>query len=163
MAKFKNGDTVVVVNSKKQEYADKVGIVGKLINVGSEPTMYSVFFDDANFGVFFDEDQLELASADESDDTFSDYEKAFFFITDEMRKTFVAKNRDYGNSFSDTVRKFGLKVAVSRIHDKYMRLENMTLGKKMNVDESMRDALLDMANYCVLTVIELDRNNEHHE
>ena len=39
---------------------------------------------------------------------------------------------------------------------------NIGLGTKPLVDESIDDTLLDMANYCILTIMELEkaRNNE---
>ena len=38
-----------------------------------------------------------------------------------------------------------------------MNVKNIVKGKDMNIkDESMRDNLMDIANYCVLTIMELD-------
>jgi hypothetical protein len=33
----------------------------------------------------------------------------------------------------------------------------MVKGEQMQVNESMRDNLIDIANYCILTIIELDK------
>lgn len=46
----------------------------------------------------------------------------------------------------------------SRMEDKWNRLENLAGGAKQKVmDESIRDTCLDLANYCLMTVMELDR------
>lgn len=83
-------------------------------------------------------------------------EATFKTITDEMLDTYIKKNADYGNSFGDTIKEFGLIPAVARINDKLNRIKKMVKGEKMNVDESMRDNLIDIANYCILTVMEID-------
>lgn len=77
-------------------------------------------------------------------------------ILDKLHKTYAKKNSDYGDSFTDTMNKFGIEVGIARICDKYKRLENMALGKHMNVNESMKDCLLDMANYTIMLSMYLD-------
>ena len=74
----------------------------------------------------------------------------------EMLDTYKKKNADYGNSFAETIREFGYVPAVARINDKLKRVKNMVKGNEMNVNESMRDNLMDIAVYSVLTIIELD-------
>ena len=83
-------------------------------------------------------------------------EATFKTITDEMLDTYIKKNADYGNSFSETIREFGFIPAVARINDKVKRMKNIVKGQKMNINESMRDNLIDIANYCILTVMEID-------
>ena len=80
----------------------------------------------------------------------------FEMVIAEMLDTYKKKNADYGNSFADTIHEFGYIPAVARINDKLKRVKNMVKGNEMNVNESMRDNLMDIANYCVLTIIELD-------
>lgn len=84
---------------------------------------------------------------------------SFSGILCEMRETYEKKNADYGNSFSETIDEFGFIPAVARINDKVKRVKNIVKGQKMNVNESFRDNLLDIANYCVLTIMELDKRN----
>ena len=76
----------------------------------------------------------------------------------EMQELYDKKNHDYGNSFSETIQEFGFTPAIARINDKFKRVKQMVKGEPMQVDESMRDNLIDIANYCVLTIIELDKN-----
>ena len=82
----------------------------------------------------------------------------FADVLSEMFDTYKKKNADYGNSFGETIQEFGYIPAVARINDKLKRVKNMVKGNDMNItDESMRDNLLDIANYCVLTIVELDK------
>ena len=82
----------------------------------------------------------------------------FEMVTSEMLNMYQRKNADYGNSFAETIREFGVIPAVARINDKLKRVKNMVKGREMNIikDESLRDNLMDIANYCVLTIMELD-------
>lgn len=83
--------------------------------------------------------------------------KQFKQITDKMLDIYKAKNEDYGNSFSEIYRKFGLISAVSQISHKTARLESFVKQDDLKVkDESLTDTLLDLANYCILTVMELE-------
>lgn len=78
----------------------------------------------------------------------------------EMLDTFRRKNADYGNSVSDTFNDFGLVSYVVRIADKYNRLKTLSKSNNQQVnDESIRDTLMDMANYCILAVKDLDKGD----
>ena len=51
--------------------------------------------------------------------------------------------------------------AVTRIGDKYNRLVNLAKGSEQEIkDESIIDTLLDMANYCLMTVMEIEDENK---
>ena len=87
----------------------------------------------------------------------------FDHIQVEMRDTFKSKNADYGNSFSQLYQEFGdngIITAAVQISHKYHRFMNLIKGAPAKVNESLRDTLLDLANYCILTVIELDKADE---
>ena len=81
----------------------------------------------------------------------------FSDILKEMQELYEKKNHDYGNSFSETIQEFGFSPAIARINDKLKRVKQMVKGEQMLVNESMRDNLIDIANYCILTIIELDK------
>jgi hypothetical protein len=75
-----------------------------------------------------------------------------------LNDTYIQKNKAYGNSFSDTFEKLGIISAITRITDKYNRLVNLATYSNINIgDESIKDTLLDMANYCIMTYMELDK------
>lgn len=87
-------------------------------------------------------------------------------LCEELNKTYEKKNRDYGNSFSDTFNKLGIISAVTRITDKYNRLVSLCMKpeeERMVKDESISDTLMDMANYCIMTEIELRKNKIEKE
>ena len=85
----------------------------------------------------------------------------FSDVLNEMQEMYASKNKDYGNSFGETIQEFGYVVAVARISDKLKRLKNIVKGEKMEVkSETMRDTLLDIANYAVLTILEIDNSNK---
>ena len=85
-------------------------------------------------------------------------EEEFRTITEEMVQLHARKNADYGDSFGETYRRLGLISAVTRIQDKCNRLCNLAVNKggQQVKDESIRDTLIDMANYAIMTLIELD-------
>lgn len=71
-----------------------------------------------------------------------------------MEKTFVVKNKKYGNSFETSLDKYGTIAALTRISDKFNRAENLILTNDPGTaDETLMDTLLDMATYCVMTAI----------
>ena len=79
-------------------------------------------------------------------------------LCDFIHNLYTRKNHDYGDSFSRTYESLGIISAATRITDKYNRFIEMAKGSKQLVnDESIRDTLIDMANYCLMTIMELDR------
>lgn len=78
----------------------------------------------------------------------------------------IKKNTDYGNSFGDTYRELGIISAVTRISDKVNRLKSLCMrpeSERRVADESIRDTLLDTANYCILTILEMDNETNTQE
>lgn len=76
---------------------------------------------------------------------------------DTLHKTYIAKNADYGDSFGESIKTFGLVAGVVRIGDKYHRLESLLRkGKAQVKDETIKDTLIDMANYCVMLAMEME-------
>ena len=77
-------------------------------------------------------------------------------IANEMAELYEKKNHDYGNSFGISIEKYGKIAALTRISDKFNRLESLMLGKEQKVqDEKLEDTLKDMASYCIMTLIEM--------
>lgn len=78
-------------------------------------------------------------------------------VLEEMHKLYLDKNEDYGDSVHKTYKELGLTSAVSRICDKTNRLIQFCKKGSLNVkEEKIRDTLIDLANYAILTVMELD-------
>lgn len=81
----------------------------------------------------------------------------FEAICKDMAIQYEAKNHDYGNSFEETVNKLGIIAATTRLYDKMNRIVTLTTGKdRMVSDESLEDTLMDLATYCVMTVMVLE-------
>lgn len=77
-------------------------------------------------------------------------------ICKELNKIYEKKNNDYGDSFHRSFQEYGPIVSCIRLEDKLNRLKSIVKGKKMQVtDESEIDTLLDMANYAILSIMEL--------
>lgn len=78
-------------------------------------------------------------------------------LASSIAELYARKNADYGDSFSKSVEKYGIIAALTRMSDKWNRLENLILNKKEGLvgDERIEDTLLDLASYCLMTVISL--------
>lgn len=81
-------------------------------------------------------------------------------ITSEMADLCERKNKDYGNSVSDTYQKYGMVSYLVRMEDKLNRARTLVQNGKQEVfDEKIRDTLIDLANYSILAVIEMENIN----
>jgi hypothetical protein len=105
--------------------------------------------------------RVNLEVLEENDKTLSNTSAhQFKDIAKGMIETYVRKNHDYGNSFDKSLDKFGLVASVVRIGDKMNRIESLVQKKAMVQDESIRDTLLDMANYAIMTVMWVDNQKK---
>ena len=77
-------------------------------------------------------------------------------IMNELRNIKVKKGHDYGTLMWDLL---GIKGVFSNIMNKTLRLYNMVWRNQNNNYESTRDTLLDLANYCIIGIQEIDRKN----
>ena len=83
----------------------------------------------------------------------------FSEITKEMESLYTKKNTDYGNSFDKTLNEFGILPAVIRLSEKVDRLKAYCKNNAISVkDESIKDTLIDLANYAVMTRMWLDND-----
>ena len=77
-------------------------------------------------------------------------------ICDELNETYKKKNADYGDSIGELYNKLGDITILTRISDKYNRLMNLldpNNDRAVNY-ESVDDTILDMANYCIIWLME---------
>lgn len=87
-------------------------------------------------------------------------------ICEELNELYERKNHDYGDSFHQTFVEEGLAMTRIRLGDKFSRFKTLsrispTDGDQQQVtDESIRDTLLDLANYAIMTVLELDMKED---
>ena len=83
-------------------------------------------------------------------------------ICQQLNKVYEVKNHDYGDSFGKTFQEEGFAMSRIRLSDKLNRFKNLSRGAQAQVnDESIRDTLLDLANYAIMTVIEMDIAEEN--
>ena len=83
-------------------------------------------------------------------------------LLDNLHTLYVTKNHDYGDSVHDTYVKYGITSFLVRLEDKLNRARTISRKEQLVKDEKLVDTLLDMANYAILAVLELegDNNNE---
>ena len=76
----------------------------------------------------------------------------------ELNALYARKNHDYGDSFHQTFVEEGMAMPRIRLGDKFNRFK--TLSRKLDsqrvTDESLKDTLLDLANYAIMTVLEME-------
>lgn len=76
-------------------------------------------------------------------------------ICEQLNDIYARKNADYGDSFGKSFKDYGLTMACIRLDDKLNRLKALRTADAHVKDESIEDTLLDLANYAIMTVIEL--------
>ena len=84
-------------------------------------------------------------------------------IAKSLNQLYDSKGSDYGDSFGETYHKLGIISALTRISDKYNRLISLVTKpeeERKVKDESIQDTLLDLSNYCIMTVIEMENEND---
>lgn len=72
-----------------------------------------------------------------------------------LTQLYADKNHDYDDSFGDTYKAFGFVSAITRIMDKANRLKSLCKKEAKVRNEKMPDTLRDLANYCIMTLIEM--------
>lgn len=82
-------------------------------------------------------------------------------ICNKLNELYAKKNADYGNSFGETFNELGIISAITRMADKYHRICKLAVnGINSNEvkDEKIEDTLMDLANYSIMTLVELELN-----
>lgn len=77
-----------------------------------------------------------------------------------LRDTLIKKNSDYGSSFDKSINKFGWVYAAIELDKKKNRLHSLLKSKEKPNFESIEDTLLDIAGYCVLSLIYIEEKND---
>ena len=129
----------VIVSFFKPEFASRVDIV--------DLAMYSIFSD-------FKETPIKKESDKSDADRFKE-------ITDKMCDIYKKKNSDYGNSFSKLFKKCGMTYAYGHLAEKIERIDSLSNNEAKVQGESMIDSLYDLANYSILTIMEIEKRKEH--
>ena len=83
-------------------------------------------------------------------------------ICQSMTDLYERKNHDYGDSFAILRKELPNSILV-RIYDKYQRLKTLLTGTDQKVkDESIEDTLKDLANYCIMELVERRIDQDDH-
>lgn len=86
--------------------------------------------------------------------------KAFRDITNKMCNTFEVKNHDYGDSFHKLFEECGMTYAYGHMAEKLERINSLRKNEAKVKGESMKDSLYDLANYAILTIMELEKTEK---
>lgn len=83
-------------------------------------------------------------------------------ICNYLNNLYERKNNDYNDSFGKSYKEYGMAMPCIRLEDKLNRLKSLTVHKHTQevMDESIRDTLEDLANYAIMTLVEMDIENE---
>lgn len=83
-------------------------------------------------------------------------------VCSKLNKIYEAKNHDYGDSFAKVREQYPQSINI-RLWDKLLRLDQLNNGVKAKVeDEKIEDTLMDMANYCIMELMERRIDNTEH-
>ena len=82
-------------------------------------------------------------------------------LCDQLNDIYSRKNADYGDSFAKVRREVPNAILV-RLMDKMEHIKTLLLnGERLQVaDEKVDDTLLDLANYCLMEVVERRKEKE---
>lgn len=82
-------------------------------------------------------------------------------ICNELNALYAKKNHDYGDSFHLSFVEEGMAMARIRLGDKLNRFKTLSRNTNQKVnDESIRDTLIDLANYAIMTILEMENDYE---
>ena len=85
-------------------------------------------------------------------------------ICKELTDLYEEKNIKYGNSFETTFEEYGPTSILIRLDDKINRAKTLLNNDTMDPgDESIRDTLMDLANYSIMSIMELGKSSEGTE
>lgn len=151
-----DGDTIFDTTHLQQEFTEYV--IDTIFSYGE--SCHVTFYEYTRNGEWFDLDE-EFMRVDVTVTTGNMYKKSekHRAITADLNDIYIQKNTDYGDAFGDTFRKLGIISAVTRISDKTNRLMSLAAkpeAERMVKDEAITDTLMDLANYAIMTLIEMD-------
>lgn len=82
-------------------------------------------------------------------------------LCQELNTLYAKKNKDYGDSFHQTFLEEGYAMSRIRLSDKLNRFKSLSRRETQEVkDESLRDTLIDLANYALMTILEMEGEND---
>lgn len=85
-------------------------------------------------------------------------------ICDSIKDLYQRKNADYGDSFAKA-RQAVPNYTLGKLYDKFSRYMNLTINGEgsAQVDESLDDTLMDLANYAIMELTERKLEKEGNQ
>lgn len=145
-------------------YQENCVTVGKIYNViDSDINSYEIK-DDCGDMVYYRKSRFEVVEEKELECKVAPKSFIHKKICEELNDIYEKKNSDYGDSFGKSFVEYGMAMPCIRLEDKLLRLKSLTVNKKDQQvnDESIEDTLLDLANYAIMSLIEM-RGNKNEE
>lgn len=95
----------------------------------------------------------------------SDNVQRHLAVCNEMNVLYAYKDNDYGGSFHHSYIEEGMAMVRIRLGDKFNRFKQLTKNPESQLvkGESIRDTLIDLANYAVMAVMEIDHEAQHEK
>ena len=87
-------------------------------------------------------------------------EENFDWYLDIIKDTLTERGAKYNDAFHKTWEEWRLDVARIQLTIKLCRLKNLECNRE-NFD-TIRDTLIDIAGYCILSLIEIDKEKENN-
>ena len=88
-------------------------------------------------------------------------EEIYGSLLDKLFTTDKAKDADYGSAFAEMFDELGIDYAYGKLREKMNRINVLRRQPNMVENEGLEDALLDMAGYAILTLVELKKRKEN--
>lgn len=82
-------------------------------------------------------------------------------LCDELNRLYISKNKEYGDSFGKAYKDIGIVSAITQIYHKVQRLVKV-YDKESIEFESLRDNLIDTSNYCLMCIVEMERDRDEN-
>ena len=83
----------------------------------------------------------------------TDKSKLHAEICEQLNSIYIKKNADYGDSFANA-RKEIKEYTLGKLYEKYQRFKKLSRAGNQVEDETIEDALMDLANYAIMELVE---------
>lgn len=155
------GNVTIKRKAKEQELIDRMNkAVGQKITVkDTAPVVNDAQPRDSKGRFASNKDQgTQLRPQEQAATTTSTFDK----LCDNLKEVHAAKNADYGNSWVKHLMKYGLRPFTMRVSEKVNRIDAIIdNGKAFVKDESIKDTLIDIAAYALMTAAELEDDKDN--
>ena len=148
------------INYIKAGYRFSDGVVsGEIVHIDKENEQIQIKQEDGSYRIVSVKNSNEIKTQSHKN---VDHE-LHFELTRELHETYLRKNMDYGNSFSDQYKEYGILSAVIRLDDKIRRIKQLMKNEAQVNDESMLDSAKDLSNYALMLSMELIKENKEKQ